>query len=98
MESNKSWSIDDYRNKFQFGCEYARLIENGRLTKVLRNPHYRGVTANFWGQLVDVGDSSTMGVFGTPYCGKGEPNKSIRVGHASPVCAFRGVEVFGGAQ
>jgi len=98
MESNKSWSIDDYRNKFQFGCEYARLIENGRLTKVLRNPNYRGVTANFWGQLVDVGDSSTMGVFGTPYCGKGEPNQSIRVGHASPVCVFRGVEVFGGAQ
>ncbi|MGB5594073.1 MAG: TldD/PmbA family protein, partial [Crocosphaera sp.] len=33
MESNRSWSIDDYRNKFQFGCEYAKLIENGKLTK-----------------------------------------------------------------
>lgn len=98
MESNKSWSIDDYRNKFQFGCEYARLIENGKLGKVLRNPNYRGVTADFWGKLVAVGDPSTMGVFGTPYCGKGEPNQSIRVGHASPVCAFRGVEVFGGAE
>jgi predicted Zn-dependent protease len=97
MESNKSWSIDDYRNKFQFGCEYSRLIENGKLGRVLRNPNYRGVTADFWNKLVAVGDASTLGVFGTPYCGKGEPNQSIRVGHASPMCAFAGVEVFGGA-
>lgn len=97
MESNRSWSIDDYRNKFQFGCEYARLIENGKLGQVVRNPNYRGVTSGFWKQLVAVGDAASMGVFGTPYCGKGEPNQSIRVGHASPVCAFAGVEVFGGA-
>ncbi|MFZ9520484.1 MAG: TldD/PmbA family protein [Silvanigrellaceae bacterium] len=97
MESNRSWSIDDYRNKFQFGCEYARLVKNGRLGPVVRNPNYRGVTSDFWKKLIAVGDPSTLGVFGTPYCGKGEPNQSIRVGHASPVCAFAGVEVFGGA-
>lgn len=96
MESNRSWSIDDYRNKFQFGCEYARKIENGQLGKVLRNPNYRDITSQFWKKLVAVGDASTMGVFGTPYCGKGEPNQSIRVGHASPVCAFAEVDVFGG--
>jgi predicted Zn-dependent protease len=97
MESNRSWSIDDYRNKFQFGCEYARLIENGKLTKTLRNPNYRGITNPFWRGLVAVGDRSTMGMYGTPYCGKGEPNQAIWVGHASPVCAFANVEVFGGA-
>ena len=31
METNCSWSIDDSRNKFQFGCERGRLIENGKL-------------------------------------------------------------------
>jgi hypothetical protein len=36
-------------------------------------------------------------VHGTPYCGKGEPNQVVRVGHASPACVFRQVEVFGGA-
>lgn len=96
MESNRSWSIDDYRNKFQFGCEYARLIENGKLTKPLKNPNYRGVTNPFWRGLVKVGDCSTMEIYGTPYCGKGEPNQVIRVGHASPVCAFENIEVFGG--
>jgi predicted Zn-dependent protease len=42
-----------------------------------------------------VGDASTMEVMGTPYCGKGEPNQAIRVGHASPACRFDGVDVFG---
>ena len=97
MESNRSWSIDDYRNKFQFGCEYARQIENGELTQTLKNPNYRGVTNPFWHSLIQVGDASTSDRYGTPYCGKGEPNQCIRVGHASPVCAFRNIEVFGGA-
>ena len=97
MESNQSWSIDDYRNKFQFGCEYAKKIENGKLTKTLKNPNYRGITNQFWGNLEQVGDASTFAVYGTPFCGKGEPNQCIRVGHASPVCAFKEIEVFGGA-
>jgi predicted Zn-dependent protease len=98
MESNKSWSIDDFRNKFQFGCEYARLIENGKFTKTLRNPNYRGVTNPFWRGLKMVGNNDTMGLFGTPYCGKGEPNQVIRVGHRSPVCLFENIEIFGGAS
>jgi predicted Zn-dependent protease len=98
METNRSWSIDDFRNKFQFGCEYARLIENGKLTRVVRNPNYRGVTVPFWRSLARVGDRSTMGTYGTPNCGKGEPNQVIRVGHSSPVCLFENIEVFGGAE
>ncbi len=96
MEANRSWSIDDYRNKFQFGCEYGRLIENGKLGAVVRNPNYRGISATFWRNLCKVGDRSTFRVYGTPNCGKGEPNQVITVGHASPVCAFRDVEIFGG--
>ncbi|MFN4278929.1 TldD/PmbA family protein [Thermosynechococcus sp.] len=96
MESNRSWSIDDRRLKFQFGCEYAKLIENGRLTRTLRNPNYRGTTPEFWQSLIAVGDASTFDIFGTPFCGKGEPNQAIRVGHGSPVCTFANVQVFGG--
>ena len=98
MFSNRSWSIDDYRNKFQFGCEYAKLIENGKLTRPVRDPNYRGISRYFWNSLCAVGDESTFGVFGTPNCGKGEPNQVIRVGHASPICAFSNVEVFGGGK
>jgi predicted Zn-dependent protease len=97
MRTNVSWSIDDSRNKFQFGCEWGRVIRDGKLAEVVRNPNYRGVSATFWRSLSGVGDASTFEVMGTPYCGKGEPNQVIRCGHASPACRFTGVEVFGGA-
>jgi predicted Zn-dependent protease len=96
MSTNSSWSIDDSRNKFQFGCEWGQLIANGRLTTVVKNPNYRGISANFWRSLARVGDASTVQVLGTPYCGKGEPSQVIRVGHASPACVVTGVDVFGG--
>ncbi len=97
MRTNVSWSIDDSRNKFQFGCEWGRMIRGGKLAEVVRNPNYRGVSATFWRSLAMVGDRSTLEVMGTPFCGKGEPNQVIRVGHASPACRFTGVDVFGGA-
>lgn len=95
MQTNTSWSIDDSRNKFQFGCEWGRRIRNGKLAEVVRNPNYRGISATFWRSLAMVGDASTVEVTGTPYCGKGEPNQAVRVGHASPACKFTGVDVFG---
>jgi len=50
---------------------YARLIENGKLGQVVRNPNYRGVTSGFWKQLVAVGDAASMGVFGYALLRKG---------------------------
>jgi predicted Zn-dependent protease len=98
MDSNRSWSIDDSRNKFQFGCEYARMVRHGELAEVVRNPNYRGISATFWRSLDGVGDSDSRRVLGVSNCGKGEPNQSIYVGHASPACLFRQVAVFGGAD
>ena len=80
------------------GCEYARLIENGELTRTVRNPNYRGISNSFWKSLKGVGNRDAFEVYGTPNCGKGEPNQVIRVGHASPPCLFANVEVFGGEQ
>jgi predicted Zn-dependent protease len=95
MKTNTSWSIDDSRNKFQFGCEWGQRIRNGKLAEVVRNPNYRGISATFWRSLALVGDAGTVEVLGTPFCGKGEPNQVVRVGHASPACKFTGVDVFG---
>jgi predicted Zn-dependent protease len=96
MKTNRSWSIDDYRNKFQFGCEYGQLIEDGKLTRTVKNPNYRGKTLQFWNSLKAVGNAQTYENHGSPYCGKGEPNQVIRVAHSSPYCLFSNIEVFGG--
>jgi predicted Zn-dependent protease len=98
MRTNSSWSIDDSRNKFQFGCEYGRMIRGGKLAEVVKRPNYRGISSGFWRSLAMVGDAKTFEVMGTPYCGKGEPNQVIRVGHAAPACKFANVSVFGGAR
>lgn len=96
MKTNKSWSIDDYRNKFQFGCEYGQLIEDGEITQTVKNPNYRGRTLQFWNSLKAVGNAQTYENHGSPYCGKGEPSQIIRVAHSSPYCLFSNIEVFGG--
>ena len=98
LETNNSWSIDDSRNKFQFGCEFGRLIEDGELGPVIRNPGYRGISATFWRNLTGVADADSFTVMGTPNCGKGEPNQMVGTGHASPACRFSAIEVFGGAE
>ncbi|HXD07340.1 MAG TPA: TldD/PmbA family protein, partial [Burkholderiaceae bacterium] len=77
MRTNCSWSIDDSRNKFQFGCEWGELIENGEVKGVVKNPNYRGISAEFWRSLKMVGDRDSFEVHGTLYCGKGEPNQVI---------------------
>ncbi|WP_455209670.1 TldD/PmbA family protein [Kaarinaea lacus] len=96
MDTNLSWSIDDSRNKFQFGCELGRVIKDGELQGIVKNPNYRGISATFWRNLAAVGDASTFEIWGTPNCGKGEPNQMVHVGHASPACVFNDVQVFGG--
>ena len=95
METNRSWSIDDYRNKFQFGCQYARVIEDGELKQTVKNPNYRGITTQFWHNLKMVGNADTQQICGVLYCGKGEPNQMIHVGHSTPTCLFKGIDIFG---
>jgi len=98
MHTNSSWSIDDSRNKFQMGCEYGQLIEDGEIVGPVRNPGYRGISRSFWRSLTGVADTDSFTVMGTPNCGKGELNQMVGTGHASPACKFSDVEIFGGEE
>ena len=93
MDTNQSWSIDDKRVNFQFGCEAAWRIKDGKLTDMYRNPNYTGITTEFWGSCDAVGGREEWTVYGTPNCGKGQPSQAARVGHAAPPARFRGVRV-----
>jgi TldD protein len=48
MDLNRSWSIDDKRLNFQFGCEVGWEVKNGRIGRMLRNPTYTGIGPLFW--------------------------------------------------
>lgn len=87
--TNRSWSIDDRRLNFQFGCEAAYEIRHGRLGRLYRNPTYSGRTPVFWGGCDALG--SDWRVWGVPNCGKGQPMQTARVAHGAPTGRFRGV-------
>jgi len=93
MATNQSWSIDDKRVNFQFGCEIAWRIKDGKLTQMFRNPNYTGITTEFWQSCDAVGGREDWTLWGTPNCGKGQPVQTARVGHGTAPARFRNVQV-----
>ncbi|HEV8622451.1 MAG TPA: TldD/PmbA family protein [Actinomycetota bacterium] len=93
MATNQSWSIDDKRVNFQFGCEIAWRIKGGKLTQMFRNPNYTGITTEFWRSCDAVGGREDWTLWGTPNCGKGQPVQTARVGHGTAPARFRNVQV-----
>ncbi|HEX2069031.1 MAG TPA: TldD/PmbA family protein [Actinomycetota bacterium] len=93
MDTNQSWSIDDKRVNFQFGCEIAWRIKDGKLTEMYKNPNYTGITTKFWGSCDAVGGREDWVVWGTPNCGKGQPGQVARVGHGTSPARFRDVQI-----
>jgi TldD protein len=93
METNRSWSIDDRRLNFQFGCEVGREIKGGRRGRLLRNPTYTGIGPRFWGSMDMLGGADDLVYWGTPNCGKGQPVQLGHTGHPAAPARFRGVRV-----
>jgi TldD protein len=93
MSTNQSWSIDDKRVNFQFGCEIAWEIRKGKRRRMFRNPNYAGKTVDFWSSCDAVGGRDEWAVWGTPNCGKGQPGQTARVAHGTAPARFRKVNV-----
>ncbi|MDX6257012.1 MAG: hypothetical protein QOJ11_3346 [Frankiales bacterium] len=93
MDTNRSWSIDDRRLNFQFGCEIAYEVKKGRRGRMLRNPTYTGISPTFWGSMDRVGGPDEWVVAGTPNCGKGQPIQTGHTGHPTVPCRFQNVRV-----
>ena len=95
METNRSWSIDDKRYNFQFGCEVAWEIKGGRLGRMLRNPSYSGITTEFWNSMEAICDRREWTLWGTPNCGKGQPEQGMGTGHGAAPARFKQVKIGG---
>jgi TldD protein len=93
MATNRSWSIDDKRLNFQFGCEAAWEIRNGKIGRMLKNPTYTGITPQFWGALDMLAGGRELIHWGVPNCGKGQPMQTAHTGHSAAPARFRGVRV-----
>ncbi|WP_433313871.1 TldD/PmbA family protein [Micromonospora chersina] len=91
MDINRSWSIDDKRLNFQFGCEIGWEVKKGRRGRMLRNPTYTGIGPVFWRSMDML--SSEIVPWGTPNCGKGQPGQTGHTGHPAAPARFRNVRV-----
>ncbi|MCG3173470.1 MAG: Metalloprotease TldD [Myxococcota bacterium] len=91
MDTNRTWSIDDLRLNFQFGCEVAWEIKNGRKGRMFRNALYTGRTPEFWGGCDAICSREEFRVHGVPHCGKGDPMQIMLVGHGCVPARYRKV-------
>ena len=91
MDLNRSWSIDDRRLNFQFGCEVGWEIRKGQRGRMVRNPTYTGIGPVFWRSMDML--SSEIVTWGTPNCGKGQPGQIGHTGHPAAPARFTGVRV-----
>jgi len=93
MQTNRSWSIDDKRYNFQFGCEIGWEIKNGKRVRMVKNPSYSGITTEFWNSLDAICSREQWTLWGTPNCGKGQPQQVMGTGHGAAPSRFRGIKV-----
>ena len=93
MQTNRSWSIDDKRYNFQFGCEIGWEIKDGKRIRMLKNPSYSGITTEFWNSLDAICSREEWTLWGTPNCGKGQPQQVMGTGHGAAPARFLGVKV-----
>ena len=93
METNRSWSIDDKRYNFQFGCEIGWEIVGGKRGRMLKNPSYSGITTEFWNSMDAICSRDEWTLWGTPNCGKGQPQQVMGTGHGSAPARFGKIAV-----
>lgn len=93
FETNRSWSIDDRRYNFQFGTEIGWEVKGGKITRMLKNPTYAGITTDFWNSCDAICGPSEWVLWGTPNCGKGQPMQTMGTGHGASPARFRNVQV-----
>ena len=93
FQTNRSWSIDDKRYNFQFGTEIGWEIKNGKRARMLKNPSYSGITTEFWNSMDAICSRDEWTLWGTPNCGKGQPQQVMGTGHGASPARFKKVKV-----
>jgi len=93
MQTNRSWSIDDKRYNFQFGCEIGWEIKGGKLGRMVKNPSYSGITTEFWNSMDAICSRDQWTLWGTPNCGKGQPMQTMGTGHGAAPARFTNVKI-----
>ncbi len=93
LDFTKTWSIDDNRNNFQFTTEIGYKIENGKLTGIVKEPTYFGITKDFWNSCDAICGPEEWAYHSTFHCGKGEPGQVMQLSHGVAPARFKNINV-----
>lgn len=93
VDFTKTWSIDDNRNNFQFTTEIGWKIKDGKITGIVKEPTYFGITTEFWNSCDRICGPEEWKYHGTFHCGKGEPGQVMQLSHGVAPARFRDVVV-----
>ena len=90
MKSYMEWNIDDERWSQRYVGLESYLIENGELTKPVRNPVLEITTKAFYSNIDAVGKELR---FYAGTCGKGEPSQGVPVWFGGPDVRLKSVRL-----
>lgn len=93
LETNRSWSIDQWRLNFQFGVEAAWEIKGGKKGQLYKNANYQGITPEFWRSCDAICNDKYWTLWGVHNCGKGQPGQTAEMSHGAAPTRFRKVMV-----
>ncbi|MCD4819979.1 MAG: TldD/PmbA family protein [Candidatus Cloacimonetes bacterium] len=93
IDNTKTWSIDDNRNNFQFSTEIGWKIKNGKITEIVKEPTYFGITPEFWASCDRICGPEEWKFHGTFHCGKGEPGQTMHLSHGVAPARFKNIVV-----
>ncbi|MEM2874344.1 MAG: TldD/PmbA family protein [Candidatus Nanoarchaeia archaeon] len=90
FKSFTEWNIDDLRYNNKYVSAEAYLIENGRLTKPIRNAVFEITTPALYAAIEAVGSNFELH---SATCGKGEPLQGMRVTHGGGSLKLRNIRL-----
>lgn len=93
LDFTKTWSIDDNRNNFQFTTEIGYRIDNGKITGIVKEPTYFGITKDFWNACDRICGKEEWSYHSTFHCGKGEPGQVMQLSHGIAPARFKNINV-----
>ena len=88
MKNFTEWNIDDTRFYEKYVGKEAYLIENGKITSMVRRPVLETTTVNFYSSVDGSANDLT---FHAGLCGKGDPEQGVPVWMGGPHIRLRNV-------
>ncbi|MBN1551881.1 TldD/PmbA family protein [bacterium] len=93
IDGMDSFSIDHQRINFQFGGDYCRRIQNGKISEVISHLTYEGSNPMFWNSIDAICRKEFWRPQGIWGCAKGQPVQTAALTHGSAPLRLHNIKI-----